>query len=75
MQELWQCRICNSVVTNDQLDGQCRVCGNITCNHCKRTCDRCQQIVCMFHVEARIVMRQQQPYVHKLCTYCREVWQ
>jgi hypothetical protein len=29
----------------------------------------------MFHVEARIVMRQQQPYVHKLCTYCREVWQ
>ena len=74
MSELWQCRICRSVVPRDQINGRCKTCGKNTCNHCKRVCDRCHEIVCMFHIESKVVMRQQQPYVHELCAVCREVW-
>lgn len=74
MNELWQCGVCKSIITRDQIDGQCKTCKNPTCNHCKRTCDRCQEICCMLHMEAKIVMRQQQPFLHKLCWVCKEVW-
>lgn len=74
MNELWQCNICKSLIPRDQIDGQCRICKEKTCNHCKRVCDKCQQIVCMLHLESKIVMRQQQPYVHKLCQFCGRVW-
>lgn len=74
MNELWQCRICRSLVTWDQIDGACKTCKNRTCIHCKRVCDRCQEICCMMHVEAKIVMRNQQPYVHRLCWICKGVW-
>lgn len=74
MNELWQCRICKSLVTREQIDGQCRICKNNTCFNCKRICDSCQKIVCMLHLESKIVMRQQQPFLHKLCLVCKEVW-
>jgi hypothetical protein len=28
----------------------------------------------MFHIEVKIVMRQQQPNLHKLCRQCKEMW-
>jgi hypothetical protein len=28
----------------------------------------------MLHLESKIVMRQQQPYVHRLCQFCWRVW-
>ena len=74
MNDLWQCSVCKSIITRDQINGQCKTCKNPTCNHCKRVCDRCHEIACMFHIESKVVMRQQQPYVHELCAVCKEVW-
>jgi hypothetical protein len=28
----------------------------------------------MLHLESKIVMRQQQPHIHKLCQFCGRVW-
>lgn len=74
MNELWQCKICRSIVPRNQIDGLCEVCRNNVCANCRRICDRCQKIFCMFHVESKIVMRQQKPFIHKLCKTCSEVW-
>lgn len=74
MADLWECRICKSVITRDQINGECQKCVRKTCVNCKRTCDRCQKIFCMFDIEVKLVMRQQQPHIHKLCGNCREVW-
>ncbi len=74
MNGLIQCGICRSIVTKDRIDGFCKSCKRPTCTNCARVCDRCQEICCMYHMETKIVMRQQKPNLHKLCLNCREVW-
>lgn len=74
MQEFWNCTVCGSMITGNMVDGECRVCGLRTCSYCTRRCDRCQQIFCMLHVESKVVMRQQMPFIHRLCSFCRKIW-
>ena len=74
MNELRQCRICKSLVRTEQINGFCKTCNKNTCVNCKRACDRCQEVCCMFHIESKIIMRQQKPFIHKLCRTCSEVW-
>lgn len=75
MSELVRCLTCISLINRGETDGKCRTCDAVTCIHCKRVCERCDEIFCMFHVETKVVMRQQKPFLHKLCKICREVWQ
>lgn len=68
------CKICGTLALTYQIDGKCHVCGKLTCVNCKRVCDRCTRIFCTNHIETKIVMRQQQPFLHKLCDRCTKVW-
>lgn len=74
MDDLWQCKVCASLVTRDRIDGRCNTCGQMTCSNCKRVCDGCTKIFCMKDITVKTVMRQQQPHLHKLCCICREMW-
>lgn len=74
MDDLWQCKVCDSLVTRDQIDGRCNTCGQLTCSNCKRVCDGCTRIFCMNHVAVKTVMRQQKPFLHTLCGGCAKWW-
>ena len=74
MSDLWQCRICKSLVERNQIDGVCRTCGRNTCVNCRRICDRDMAICCMFHIEPKVVMRDGKTTVYHLCEICWKVW-
>ncbi len=75
MADLWQCNVCSSVLPREQIDGKCRICDSLTCDNCKRTCNRCQNIVCMNHCEQKMMVRSEMVYSHVICDYCRDlVW-
>ena len=74
MTELVSCRVCGSMVMTSQIDGRCHTCGKLTCQNCYRICEGCTRIFCMNHIETKIVMRQQKPFLHRLCQGCSKVW-
>lgn len=73
-ESLAECTVCESIIKKNQIDGKCGDCGRRVCVNCKRVCDRCQMIFCMFDIDVKIVMRQQQPYTHALCQLCQQIW-
>jgi len=70
-----KCRTCRSTVSQENTNGLCKTCSKSTCKNCYRICDRCYEIFCMYHVETKIILRQQKSFFHKLCEICSEVWQ
>lgn len=72
--ELVVCKVCGTLALSHQIDGKCHTCGKPTCENCKRVCDRCTKIFCITHIETKVVMRQQKPFLHRLCDICSKVW-
>jgi hypothetical protein len=72
--ELISCRVCGTLALPHQIDGRCHACGKLTCQNCYRICEGCTRIFCMNHIETKIVMRQQRPFLHKLCERCARLW-
>lgn len=74
MSDLWECEICKSLIKKEQLDGQCKICKIRTCPNCRRVCDRCQEVICMLHIESKFVSVHDKTIPYKLCQSCRESW-
>lgn len=74
MDDLWECKVCDSLVRRDQIDGRCNTCGKLTCINCKRVCDGCTRTFCMNDIAVKTVMRQQKAFLHKLCEGCSTKW-
>lgn len=72
--KLWECETCKSIISREKINGVCCDCGKRTCIHCKRVCERCQRIFCMYHVETREVWRNDKMTRIMLCDRCNKVW-
>jgi len=72
--ELWECEICRSVIFREQINGVCQICGRRTCPNCRRVCERCQRVFCMYDIEKVEVWRQGQMQRLMLCKSCRIGW-